>query len=250
MKIGGHQINNWYLIGGGAAILGGYLYWRHEAKASASANSSSADSSGIDPVTGLPYSEDDTVDPLTGMTYLAEAQEYGSVSAAEAALSASQADGEAGYSGDSGIDYPSTSGTTGSTGTTYQTNAQWASAVQAGLVGVGYSSESIATALGQFFASMPESSTSAGIMQVALAEFGPPPQGTYTIITSPTGPSPTGKTHTYVVSSSNADTLATIATRNHNELSSVVSLNNALANKYGTTGKLPVGTSVTLPYAN
>lgn len=189
MKIGGHEINNWWLIGGGVAVVGGYLFWKHEANSSAASSSSSSDSSAIDPVTGLPYSEDNTVDPATGLTYLAEAQEYGSVQAAEEMVTSGSA-----YYGDTGtgdIDtgnpYPSTSTSTGSTATTYTTNAQWASAVQAGLVGVGYSSESIGTALGQYFAQMPENATSAGIMQVALAEFGPPPQGTYSIIPEPGG---------------------------------------------------------------
>jgi hypothetical protein len=194
MKIAGHEINNWYLIGGGALVIGGFIYWKHEANssaASAAATISSTDS-GIDPVTGLPYSEDNTVDPLTGMTYLAEAQEYGSVSAAESSL-ASQAgtEGYGGYSGTSGYPtYGSGGGTTSTTGTAgvYTTNAQWASAVQAGLVGIGYTSQSIAQALGLFFAQSPMDSADAQIMQTALAEYGPPPTGTYSIIPQSTGP--------------------------------------------------------------
>src|SRR6202041_2966499 len=72
--------------------------------------------------------------------------------------------------------------TTTPTGTTYATNAQWSQAVQAGLVGLGYSSEDVAAALGLFFAQHPLSTTQAQLIQTAEAEYGPPPQGTYPIV--------------------------------------------------------------------
>jgi hypothetical protein len=186
MRIGGKEISNWWLLGGGAGlVLVVYLY-----KRSASA-SSSGTSTGTDPVTGLPYSEDNTVDPLTGMTYLAEAQEYGSVSAAEAAVSGSSgfdASGESAFSGTAG----GSTGTTTTTSTTgsYATNAAWAQAVTAGLTSLGYSSTDIAAALGLYFAGAPLGSGSDGvsyasIVQAAVAEFGPPPVGTYSIIPEP-----------------------------------------------------------------
>ena len=199
MKIGGKEIKPAYLIGGGAALVGGYIFWKRQASGAAAAGTAAASTStasAIDPLTGLPVSQDNVTDPVTGMTYLQEAQEYGSVSAAEEAVSTGGsygAYGQSGYGIDSG--YPSSgySGTTPSpTGTTYTTDSQWASAVQAGLVGVGYSATDIAAALGLYFAGHPVSSTQATILQVALAEYGPPPVGTYTIITSPSGPGPTG----------------------------------------------------------
>lgn len=81
MKLFGHEINNWWLIGGGAGVVVVfYLYKR----GTASGSSGAADPNAIDPVTQLPYSMDDQVDPATGLTYLQEAEQYGSVSAAEA----------------------------------------------------------------------------------------------------------------------------------------------------------------------
>jgi hypothetical protein len=187
MKIGGKEISNWWLLGGGGGlVLVVYLY-----KRSASASSSTSGTTGTDPVTGLPYSEDSTVDPLTGMTYLAEAQEYGSVSAAEAASSGGSgysASGESPYSGTAGGSTGTTT-TTSSTGS-YATNAAWAQAVTAGLTSLGYSSTDIAAALGLYFAGAALGSGSDGvsyasIVQAAVAEFGPPPVGTYSIISEP-----------------------------------------------------------------
>jgi hypothetical protein len=191
MKIGGKEISNWWLIGGGLGIVAVVVIYRkaNSASSASSADSSSAtNSSATDPVTGLPYSEDNTVDPLTGMTYLAEAQEYGSVAAAESEVSSGGigAEDSGEYGGiDSG--YPTGwdgSGTsTAPTGTTYATNAQWASAVQAGLVGLGYSQEQVGAALGLFFGQQPlNNSTYVTILQTAEAEYGPPPTGTYSII--------------------------------------------------------------------
>jgi hypothetical protein len=257
VNIGGHKINKWWLIGGAGGVAAAVVIYR---KASSSSNSadSSTDPSAIDPVTGLPYSEDDQTDPLTGMTYLSEAQQYGSVSAAEAAISAGG--GYLGSGEDSGYPtiYPGDGGTgTTTSGSTYSTNAQWAQAVTAGLTGIGYSSTDIAAALGQYFQSMPLGSGSdgvsyLGIMQAAIAEFGPPPVGTFPL-TGKSGTGGTGGTggvtHTYTVTASNANTLDAIAIRNHNSPTSVASLNASLYSKYGGGGKLPVGTDVTLPYA-
>lgn len=184
MKIGGKTISNWWLIGGAgglAVVL--YLY-----KRSSGGGSSSPGSSAVDPVTGLPYSQDQQVDPATGMTYAAEAAEYGSVSAAEAAVSSGSAyglsGGDSGYAGTAG--YPTENVTPGSSaGSTYATNAAWAQAVQAGLAGLGYDAQTVASALGLFLAGSPLSADQAQIIQAAEAEFGPPPQGTYSIIAEP-----------------------------------------------------------------
>jgi hypothetical protein len=192
MKIGGKEISNWWLIGGGAGVIGLWLLYRHSSSSSANTASSG---SGIDPVTGLPYSEDQQVDPETGMTYLAEAQEYGSVSAAEAAVSSGSGYDDTGYGSDSGYvgtaGYPTENvGTGTSTTGSYATNAAWAQAVTAGLVALGYSSTDVAAALGLFFAGQPLGNGSDGvsyasIVQAAEAEYGPPPQGTYSIIAEP-----------------------------------------------------------------
>lgn len=186
MKIGGKQINNWYVVGGGAGLaLVIYLYRRSSASSKASASAS-----GTDPLTGLPYSSDNTVDPLTGMTYLQEAQTYGSVAAAEAQAGSGSAyglsGGSGGYGGTAG--FPTSNVGAGSAaGQSFATNAAWAQAVQAGLSALGYDPQTVAAALGLFFAQHPLSATQAQIVQAAEAEFGPPPQGTYQIIPQGSG---------------------------------------------------------------
>jgi hypothetical protein len=188
----GHKVNSWYLIGGGAAVVGGYIYWKRQANASAAAASSSSttSASSIDPLTGLPVSEDNTIDPETGMTYLAEAQQYGSVSAAEAQVSEGDLLGSGGglFGGTSGFPTQGITGTTTPVTGGFATDAQWSQAVQQDLVGIGYSSQAVGAALGLFFTGHPLTSDQAQIIQVAEAELGPPPVGNYPIISSPTPP--------------------------------------------------------------
>lgn len=198
MELGGHKINNWWLIGGAAGVVGlWYWYQKSAASNTAAAASASSSTTSIDPVTGLPYSEDSTVDPITGMTYLTEAQQYGSVQAAEEEITSGSA-----YYGDTGtgsaIDsgYPTESyyspgyGDSTPSSQSYSSNAAWAQAATSGLVALGYSSQDVSTALGAFFAQLPLGSGSDGvsyasIIQAAEAEYGPPPQGTYSIIPEP-----------------------------------------------------------------
>lgn len=178
-------------IGAGGLVVIYFVWKQHEASSAASSSTSA-----IDPLTGLPTSEDNTVDPDTGMTYLAEAQQYGSVAAAEAAVA-----------GESSLDYSSAYGTgTGSIGANYSTplvpsndvqsatyasNAAWAQAVEAGLTDIGYSSTDVAAALGRYLGNLSETSTQATIVQSALAEYGPPPVGSYSVILAPTTTSTT-----------------------------------------------------------
>jgi hypothetical protein len=177
---------------GGAATA--WLAWKQHKASTASPSASS-----IDPVTGLPYSQDNATDPLTGQAYLAEAQAYGSVAAAEQAFAAS-----------SSVDYSSAYGSSGSgdggqalvpantvQGTTYATNAAWAQAVEAGLTDIGYTSTDIAAALGRYLGSLPETADQATIVGAAIAEYGPPPVGTYQVILAPaTGSTGSGSTGT------------------------------------------------------
>ena len=198
ITIAGHKFSPVELggIGVGALVLTYYLVKQH--KASAAAASSATSATAIDPVTGLPYSEDNEVDPLTGMTYLAEAQEYGSVQAAEDATA-----------DESAIDYGSVDGTdygaigqtsdtsTGVVAQTYASNAAWAQAVEAGLTDVGYTSTDVAAALGLYLAAMPLGTAPDGtsyvtIVEAAIAEYGPPPVGTYQIIQKPATGTGTG----------------------------------------------------------
>jgi hypothetical protein len=208
VNIGGHKINKWWLIGGAGGAVGVWYLYKRSASGSSSSGSATAggtDPSATDPVTGLPYSEDDQVDPITGLEYLQEAQEYGSVQAAEEMVTSGSAYyGQTGTGGvlDSGS--PTLSGvnsTSTSNGSSFSTNAAWAQAVTAGLVQLGYSSTDVAAALGLFFAGSPLGSGTDGvsyaqIVQAAEAEFGPPPVGSYSIITEPSSGGSTTTTGT------------------------------------------------------
>jgi hypothetical protein len=188
MKIGGRNISNWWLAGGGVGVVAVIWFYRKSSASAAAAGAGPAGAgSGTDPITGLPYSQDDQTDPITGLTYLQEAQEYGSVQAAEQAVQGGGLFSGSGFGSGGTSGFPiggdgGSGGTTSPTGTTYTTNAQWAQAVQAGLTGLGYSAGDVAAALGLFFAQHPLSAAQASIIQTAEAEYGPPPQGTYPII--------------------------------------------------------------------
>ena len=178
-------------IAGGSALAIWFAYKQHKTSAA------SASGSAIDPVTGLPASQDSAIDPLTGMAYLAEAQEYGSVQAAEqAAAGQSAVDYSSAYGAGGGYGYGSSGATSlvpSNTvqGTTYATNAAWAQAAEAGLTDIGYASTDVAAALGRYLGNLSETSAQATIVTAALAEYGPPPVGSFTIILAPVT-TPTG----------------------------------------------------------
>lgn len=184
----------------GATLIGGYFVVRHHSQtgswnpwsSSTTSSTSAAASTGatsqtIDPATGLPVSDDNAIDPITGLTYLAEAQQYGSVQAAEADVSQF---GQTSVSPDSPAPTGSTTTSTGGTpivgSATYTSNAAWVQAATAGLADIGYSATDVATALGAYITSTPVSAAQAKLIQVAIAEFGDPPVGTFQIIQQPT----------------------------------------------------------------
>jgi hypothetical protein len=191
VKIAGKKINNWWLVGGGAALVG--VVFLYKRSASGSSTGTGSDPNSTDPLTGLPYSQDNQVDPITGMTYLQEAQQYGSVTAAQQEVTSGSAWYGVTGSGQATSGYPTISGVTDTgttTGNSFSTNAQWAQAATAGLVSLGYSATDVAAALGLFFAQQPlgagaDGVSYASIVQAAEAEYGPPPQGTYAIIAQP-----------------------------------------------------------------
>jgi len=176
------------VIAGGSALAIWFAWKQHKA---------SSTSGGIDPVTGLPASQDTATDPLTGQEYLSEAQEYGSVAAAEQATA-----------GESAVDYGTGGTSSGSSGTgtdanlvpastvqgtTYGSNAAWAQAAEAGLTDIGYTSTDVAAALGRYLAGLSETAAQATITQAAIAEYGPPPVGSFQVIQAPpAGPVTTG----------------------------------------------------------
>lgn len=200
--------------GGGAVVY--YVYKQHE---QASANSAAAATTAAgattstpamvtDPTTGESYPAD-AVDPSTGETYSEEIDEYGSVEAAESTFDEGVATGgigsSLGYYGDEYGDY--NYGYEGEA-TTYATNAQWSQAVESGLSSIGYSSTDVATALGYYLAerpldTLPDGESSMEIIEAALAEYGPPPQGSYSLIPpAVTTAATTGSTATTSTSSS------------------------------------------------
>lgn len=191
--------NQKYAVAGGVVLFGGFLVIRHH-KSTGSWNPFSAGSgaagtqTGTDPITGLPYADDSQIDPLTGQGYLAEAQQYGSVQAAEAAVSSF------GATVPTGTGYgqnPASGGSTGSSGSTassaaYASNSDWVQAVTAGLSEIGYSLTTIDAGIQGYFASQELPAQEYQAMKVALSEFGPPPNGSFQLLQAPTqGP---GKT--------------------------------------------------------
>lgn len=193
VKIAGHTFKTWqvWAVGVGGAGIAVFIYVKHKQDAAAAASTSTS-ATATDPVTGLPYSMDDETDPLTGEEYLAEAQEYGSVSAAEAAASSGDSYDSSAYgdlsddsvgpiSDDSGLaslGYTSDSG--------YASNADWDQAATAGLASLGYSETDVAAALGRYLSGLSLTSDQANLVQVALAEFGDPPSGALPVTVSST----------------------------------------------------------------
>ena len=190
-----------YIVVAGGLGIGGFALVAHHKKtgswspfASGTAATSNSGATGTDPVTGLPYSQDDATDPITGQQYLAEAEQYGSVAAAEASVSAY---GQSTATG-SGIPVnPASPASSGSINTpvgtsVYTSNAAWAQAATAGLTDVGYSGTDVATALGDYLTQTPLTPAQATLVNTAIAEYGPAPVGALQVILQPkSGPSTT-----------------------------------------------------------
>jgi hypothetical protein len=195
-----------YVTIGGAVAIGGYMVYRHHSTtgswnpwSSTSATSGTNTATGTDPITGMPYSDDSAIDPITSLSYLAEAQQYGSVAAAEASVSAY---GQSTATG-SGIPVnPASPASTGSINTpvgtsVYTSNAAWAQAATAGLTDVGYDGPTVAAALGAYETQTPLTADQVKIVNTAIAEYGPAPTGNLQVIQIPTTtPSPVTKTPT------------------------------------------------------
>jgi hypothetical protein len=167
VKIGGKQVPNWAVYGGiGVAVVGGVLWWRNRSAGSSTpsnATTAATNANLIDPATGIPYA-DETAGAI-GST--------------------------GGYSG-LGYGYPTSdiTGSTLSSGTSFTTNAQWAQAVEAGLTGLGYDAQAVGSAIGKYLLSQPLTSDQVTIVQTAVAEYGPPPVGTFAIIAGGAAPPP------------------------------------------------------------
>jgi Fibronectin type III domain len=203
--------NQLYIVIGSTAVIGGTVIFLHHKKTGSwnpfSPGSAGSSQGSTDPVTGLPYSQDNSVDPQTGLSYLSEAQQYGSVQAAEAAVSSF------GQSSGSGT------GTAPSPGPgdgasvseapqgTYTSNAAWAQAATAGLASIGYSETEVATALGDYLTQTPVTPAQASLINTAIAEYGPAPVGNLQVI--PAAPSKTGTPANAVPAVSDGHVLST-----------------------------------------
>jgi hypothetical protein len=167
VKIGGKEVPSWAVYGGiGVAVVGGVLWWRNRSNSStgtATATTAATDSSLIDPATGIPYADE----------------------------TAGSIGGTGGYSG-LGYGYQTSdiTGSSLSTGTSFTTNAQWSQAVEAGLTGLGYDPLAVGSAVGKYLLNQPLTSDQVTIVQTAVAEYGPPPVGTFAIIAGGSAPPP------------------------------------------------------------
>lgn len=181
------------VFAGTAGITGYFLYQHHKNTGSwnpwsqGSKTTSGGQAADINPVTGLAYSQDTVTDPVTGETYLAEAEQYGSVQAAEAAVSAYGLS----TGGGSGIPVnpvspaPAGSPNTVVGGSVYTSNSAWAQAATAGLADIGYNATDVGTALGAYLTGTPVTADQAKLINTAIAEFGPPPTGNLQVILIP-----------------------------------------------------------------
>lgn len=186
-----------YAVIAGTAGLTGYLLYSHHKNTGSwnpwspgAKTTSGGQAADINPVTGLAYSQDSVIDPITGLGYLEEAQQYGSVQAAEASVSAYGLSTNAG----SGIPVnpasPPSSGSANTTvgGNVYTSNSAWAQAATAGLTDIGYNGTDVAAALGAYLTGTPVTADQAKLINTAIAEFGPPPVGSFQVIILPNPP--------------------------------------------------------------
>lgn len=166
-NVGGMKVNKTtaYISLAAAAGIVGYAWWQRQAGGSTPVETTTDTMSGIDPLTGLPYSD------------------------------------EFGFGGDfSGIGYsgfgfldPVTGATIGAYGQTItqvSTNAAWTQAVVAYLVQQGYEGTAVTMALGKVFGGSPVTDDELRIWQAATASQGQPPQSHPPIIHAQT-PTPT-----------------------------------------------------------
>jgi hypothetical protein len=165
------------IVGVGGAVTV-FLVFKHMQASSSAASNTSASSGATD----------GSIDPATGYAYGSPED--------QAALAEQQSGGISGVGASDGLDseyYPATA----TTSTSPQTNSQWAQTAQQDLVNIGYDPETVAGAIGAYLGGIALTPTQVGIVQVALAEAGPPPTGSYSIITQgTTGGGTTGSTST------------------------------------------------------
>jgi PASTA domain len=240
---------------GGATVL---AYRKKKSGTGAAAAVPSATSGMVtDPTTGQSYPAD-SIDPVTDLTYGIELQEYGSIAAADQAVTAQAGaaySGGATTGGNGGDSYDEQAGT-GSTGTA--TNAQWVAEVESALSQLGYADTDIQQGLARYFSSSPQGTAADGtnlyqMMDTAIGEFGPPPSGTYALVRGGPPPGPGSVTVPDVVGRTDLDTAEGLI-----RAAGLVPLaggDNATGNRGKVTSQSPAagskvtkGSSVTLTY--
>jgi hypothetical protein len=242
------------LIAGAAAVgIIAVVAIRHRASAnSAASTAASPDStaaspsdSGIDPATGVPYSEEGGADTDYSSGYTIP---YGS-------------DGGGYGAGGSGFDaagYPigseadlawqneqdGTSGITGpSTGIT--TNADWVTEAESGVIPGSVST--ISAAVSKVLGGLAVTNAQRDLFLEAVGVLGPPPQGYPTPIklTDTSGQPAPGKSKT--IEASGSEDLSQIAHANHTMGGILVTLNPYLSRYYGKKTKIPRGYKIKVP---
>ena len=217
---------------------------------------SGAASSATDPVTGLPVSEDNTIDPVTGLTIwrkhsstvLSPLRKHlypltaGSVSSGSG-IPVNPAVPES--------DQGSANTVVGSN--VYTSDSAWSQAAQAGLTDIGYTGTDVSAALGLYLTGQPVTSTQAQIINAAIGEYGPPPQGSFQITLQPaTAASPTTGTITvpYVVGKNLAQAISTIENAGLKEHTTTTGIANPsnwkVAGQNPAGGKVMPGSTVTI----
>jgi len=207
-----------YAVIGGTALVTGYALYRHHAdtgswspfatgsSAAATGPAGAASTSGTvtDTTTGQVYS-DTAVDPITNLTYASEIANYGSVATADSEFASAYGTGAStggvepqsfatGYT--SNLASVGTSSISGNN--VYTSNSAWSQAVTAGLTDVGYDGPTVSAALGSFLTGTPLTTAQVTIVNTAIAEYGPPPEGNIQVIQQPvakpsTTPAPAAK---------------------------------------------------------
>lgn len=171
VSIGGKKVNKWAAGAiGAAAIGGGYLLYRSRQNAAAAASSSA--STPVDPLTGYPQGSAEDQAALAAQQSAAYGSGFGG--------------GGYGFGGGTYPIYSGGSQVGTTTGVSYPDNASWAQAVEAGLSSVGYTATDVSAAIGRYLARLSVTSAQATIIYAAIAEYGPPPSGTFQVILQPT----------------------------------------------------------------
>lgn len=165
-----------YAIGGAVLTAGivGYAYYRKRqagnAAASASTSTDTASTSaGIDPATGIPYSEEG-IDPTTGLPYSQEGSGIGFSDTGGSYYGSGQITGYDQY----GNPIYST-GITGSN--IYDTNSAWATQAENDLQAMGVDYATAASAISKVLAGLSVTTAQENLFMEAVGLDGQPPQG-------------------------------------------------------------------------